>query len=70
MILINHGDTTFVIQRGDRVAQLVLAPVVQAQWVETSELDDTARGTGGFGSTGLSSTGLGSTGLGSGALPG
>lgn len=52
VILINHGHEPFVIARGDRVAQLVLAPVVQAVWDEVAELDTTARGAGGFGSTG------------------
>ena len=52
VILINHGAAPFEIRRGDRIAQLVLAPVVQAGWVEVSELDETARGEGGFGSTG------------------
>jgi dUTP pyrophosphatase len=52
VILINHGTEPFVIARGDRVAQLVLAPVVQAAWDEVVELDATERGTGGFGSTG------------------
>lgn len=52
VILINHGADPFEIRRGDRIAQLVLAPVVQAGWVEVSELDETARGGGGFGSTG------------------
>ena len=52
VILINHGDEAFSIARGDRVAQLVLAPVVQAAWNEVAELDDTDRGAGGFGSTG------------------
>lgn len=52
VILINLGNEPFAIRRGDRVAQLVLAPVVQAGWVEVDELDDTARGSGGFGSTG------------------
>jgi len=52
VILINHGADTFDIRRGDRVAQLVLAPVTRAAWLETEELDDTARGAGGFGSTG------------------
>lgn len=51
-ILINLGSEPFAIRRGDRIAQLVLAPVTRAGWVEVSELDDTARGTGGFGSTG------------------
>jgi dUTP pyrophosphatase len=52
VILINHGAEPFAIARGDRVAQLVLAPVVQASWDEVATLDDTARGAGGFGSTG------------------
>lgn len=52
IILINHGAEAFAIARGDRVAQLVLAPVVRAAWQEVEELDDTARGAGGFGSTG------------------
>ena len=52
VILINHGPDAFAIARGDRIAQLVLAPVVQAAWDEVDELDDTERGAGGFGSTG------------------
>lgn len=52
VILINHGKEPFAIQRGDRVAQLVLAPVVLAAWEEVTELDATDRGEGGFGSTG------------------
>lgn len=52
VILINHGTEPFAIHRGDRVAQLVLAPVVQAAWEEVTELDATDRGEGGFGSTG------------------
>jgi len=52
VLLINHGTEPFAIARGDRVAQLVLAPVVQAAWEEVDELDETARGAGGFGSTG------------------
>ena len=52
VILINHGAEDFAIVRGDRVAQLVLAPVTQATWDEVDRLDDTARGAGGFGSTG------------------
>jgi dUTP pyrophosphatase len=52
VILINHGAEPFAIARGDRVAQLVLAPVVQAAWDEVAELDATERGEGGFGSTG------------------
>jgi dUTP pyrophosphatase len=52
VILINHGPAPFAIRRGDRIAQLVLAPVTRASWLEVTELDDTARGAGGFGSTG------------------
>lgn len=52
VILINHGAETFEIRRGDRVAQLVLAPVTRASWLEVDELDQTTRGEGGFGSTG------------------
>lgn len=52
VILINHGDAAFPIERGDRIAQLVLAPVTLAEWDEVDDLDNTARGSGGFGSTG------------------
>ena len=52
VILINHGAEDVTIRRGDRIAQLVIAPVVQAQWREADSLDETARGAGGFGSTG------------------
>lgn len=52
VIMINLGAEPFAIRRGDRVAQLVLAPVTQASWLEVDELDETARGEGGFGSTG------------------
>ena len=52
VILINLGSDTFEIRRGDRVAQLVLAPVTRAMWLTVDELDDTVRGAGGFGSTG------------------
>jgi len=52
VIVINHGKEPFAIARGDRVAQLVLAPVTLAAWEEVAELDETVRGAGGFGSTG------------------
>ena len=52
VILINLGAEPFAVRRGDRVAQLVLAPVVRASWLTVEELDETARGEGGFGSTG------------------
>lgn len=53
IILINHGADPFPIRRGDRMAQLVVAPVQIASFAEVDELDDTARGSGGFGSTGV-----------------
>ncbi len=53
VILINHGTEDFVINRGDRIGQLVIAPVWQANFVEATSLDDTERGAGGFGSTGV-----------------
>lgn len=52
VILINLGQEPFAIRRGDRIAQLVLAPVTRATWLEVAELDVTERGEGGFGSTG------------------
>ena len=52
VILVNLGHEPFAIARGDRIAQLVLAPVVQAVWDEVADLDATERGEGGFGSTG------------------
>jgi dUTP pyrophosphatase len=52
VILANLGDAPFAIARGDRIAQLVPAPVQRAAFVEVERLDDTARGAGGFGSTG------------------
>ncbi len=52
VILINHSTDDFAIRRGDRIAQLVLAPVTLAGWEEADDLDETARGEGGFGSTG------------------
>ena len=52
VILINLGEEDFVIRRGERIAQLVIAPVVQAVWAEVESLDETVRGAGGFGSTG------------------
>ena len=51
-ILINHSEKDFEINPGDRVAQAVIAPVIQAKWIESDELSETVRGEGGFGSTG------------------
>lgn len=52
VILINLGPEDFVVRRGERIAQLLIAPVSHATWREVAELDDTTRGAGGFGSTG------------------
>ena len=52
VIVINHGADAFTIKPGERIAQLVIAPVARAQLVEVEDLSDTARGSGGFGSTG------------------
>jgi dUTP pyrophosphatase len=52
VILINHGPEPFTIRRGDRIAQLLISPVVQASWREAESLGETERGAGGFGSTG------------------
>lgn len=51
--LINLGQIDVAIKRGDRIAQIVVAPVSRAEWVLGDELDDTARGAGGFGSSGV-----------------
>jgi dUTP pyrophosphatase len=51
LIVINHGVAPFVVQRGMRLAQMVIQKVYQAQWIESVELNDTARGSGGFGHT-------------------
>jgi len=55
VILINHGLQDFIITRGMRIAQMVIAPVTQITWDARDSLDDTARGAGGFGSTGTTS---------------
>ncbi|WP_299195335.1 dUTP diphosphatase [uncultured Litoreibacter sp.] len=54
VILINLGDAPFTVAHGDRIAQMIVAPVVQAQFKVAQSLDDTDRGAGGFGSTGSS----------------
>ena len=53
VILINHGEAPFAVRRGDRIAQLVVAPVSSFAFSEEAELDNTERGAGGFGSTGV-----------------
>ncbi|HEY3813198.1 MAG TPA: dUTP diphosphatase [Caulobacteraceae bacterium] len=52
VILINHGEAPFTIRRGDRIAQMVVARYERVEWQAVENLDDTARGAGGFGSTG------------------
>ncbi|MBN2730648.1 MAG: dUTP diphosphatase [Bacteroidales bacterium] len=53
VILINLSDQPFIIRNGDRIAQMIIAPFTKAEWSETENLDDTVRGSGGFGHTGL-----------------
>lgn len=55
VIMLNTGDAPFTVERGMRIAQAVLAPVLRAAWDEVADLDATARGEGGFGSTGTHS---------------
>lgn len=52
VLLINHGDTSFTINRGERIAQMVIAPITQPEFETVETLSETARGVGGFGSTG------------------
>ncbi len=51
LVVINHGQVPFVVERGMRLAQMVIQEVCQAQWIESSVLDETGRGQGGFGHT-------------------
>lgn len=53
IIMINHGSEDFVIHRGDRIAQMVIAPVIHGMFALSNSLDSTDRGAGGFGSTGV-----------------
>jgi dUTP pyrophosphatase len=53
VIVINHSNEAFTVNHGDRIAQMVIAPIVQLTVIETNELDETDRGAGGFGSTGI-----------------
>jgi dUTP pyrophosphatase len=53
VILVNHGEAPFPVQRGDRIAQLVIARVDSVEWVESESLEETGRADGGFGSTGI-----------------
>ena len=53
VILANFGDSDFEVKKGDKIAQIVVAPVLQARIEEADEIDETDRGSGGFGSTGV-----------------
>lgn len=53
VLLINWGDEPFTIRRGERIAQLIVAPYIRVAWDETAELPESERGTGGFGHTGV-----------------
>lgn len=53
VLLINHGETAFTINRGERIAQMVIAPITQPGFSRVDELSETVRGAGGFGSTGV-----------------
>lgn len=53
VILINFGEKDFIVEHGERIAQMVLAPVTKCAWIETDNLSETGRGNGGFGSTGI-----------------
>jgi dUTP pyrophosphatase len=53
IILINLGQEPFTISRGERIAQMIIAPVTQGEWVEVNSLDETKRGADGFGSSGV-----------------
>ena len=52
VIIFNHGDKNFVINNGDRIAQMILTPVIKMEFEESEDLPETLRGEGGFGSTG------------------
>ena len=52
VVLINHGTEPFIVEQGDRIAQLVIAKHERVDWIEVAELNETHRGDGGFGSTG------------------
>jgi dUTP pyrophosphatase len=61
VILINHGQERVIVKRGDRIAQLVVAPVSRVQWDQRDALDGTTRGAGGFGSSGITTTAAATT---------
>lgn len=53
VILVNFGSEDFIVERGMRIAQMVISPIIQVEFIEVKELDETKRGSGGFGSTGV-----------------
>ena len=53
VLLINHGSELFIVNHGDRIAQIVLSPVTRGNFVKTESLEETGRGSGGFGHTGV-----------------
>ena len=53
MILVNLSNDDFIIQNGERIAQMIIAKHERADWIEVQELTETSRGEGGFGSTGV-----------------
>lgn len=53
VIMINHGQEPFIVQRGDRIAQMIVAPIIQVEWDPQNDLEETERGEGGFGHTGV-----------------
>ena len=55
VVLVNHGESPYTVRRGDRIAQLVVAPIARAAWQVTDLLPSSERAAGGFGSTGTSS---------------
>jgi dUTP pyrophosphatase len=57
VILFNFGKEPFTVRRGERIAQMVIQKVIKAAWIESAELDETERKSGGFGSTGMGSSG-------------
>jgi dUTP pyrophosphatase len=61
VIVMNAGDAAFTVRRGDRIAQLVIAPVARAEWDEVAQLETTRRGSGGFGHTGRRDRDAGAT---------
>lgn len=56
IILTNFGKEDFIVRRGDRIAQMIIAPIVRAKWEVVQHIEETSRGSGGFGHTGVKTT--------------